>query len=117
DDAHPTAQAVAVRGNRIVKVGDDADVLALKGRQTRALDMQGRLVLPGFIDGHTHFENATEWFYEARLVDVNDEALMLERLAQTAARVPEGMWITGYDWGAFAAADASRRGERDFLAF
>lgn len=117
DDAHPLAQAVAVRGNRIVKVGDDAEVLALKGARTRTLDVQGRLVLPGFIDGHTHFENAAEWFYEARLVDVNDEAGMLERLAETAARVPEGMWITGYDWGSFAAAAARRAGDRGFVGF
>lgn len=117
DDVQPDAQAVAIRGNRIVKVGDDSDVLALKGERTRALDLRGKLVLPGFIDAHTHFENATGWFYEARLVDVNDETLLLQRLAETAGRVPEDMWITGYDWGAFSAAAARREGDHDFLAF
>lgn len=117
DDAQPRAQAVAISGNRIVKVGSNADVLALKDSTTRVLDLQGKLVLPGFIDAHTHFENATEWFFEARLVDVDSEPAMLQRLAETVRRVPPGMWITGYDWGSNAAGAAKRRNQADFTAF
>lgn len=116
DDARPRAQAVAISGNRIVKVGDDAEVLELRDADTRVLDLQGKLVLPGFIDAHTHFENATEWFFEARLIDVDSEPVLLQRLQETARRVPAGMWITGYDWGAHAAAKARRAG-RQYLAF
>ena len=47
DDKHPSAEAVAVRGARIVKVGSSKEVLALKGPATRAMDMEGKLVLPG----------------------------------------------------------------------
>lgn len=114
DESRPQAQAVAIKDGHIIKVGSNREVLKLKGDGTRVLDVQGKLVLPGLIDAHTHFENATNWFFEARLVDVNDEALMLERLAETAARVPAGMWITGYDWSAAAAAAAKRTGTTDF---
>lgn len=117
DDAKPRAQAVAIRGNRIVKVGSDAEVLELGDANTRVMDLQGKLVLPGFIDAHTHFENATQWFFEARLIDVDSESMLLQRLRETAQRVPEGMWITGYDWGASAAGAARRKGQRDYLAF
>ncbi|MGH9843223.1 MAG: amidohydrolase, partial [Blastocatellia bacterium] len=109
--------AVAVRGSRIIKVGTDAEVLRLKGGSTKVIDLQGKLVLPGFNDAHTHFENATGWFFEARLVDVNDEAEFLKRLAEATRRIPKGMWITGGDWGAFAAYEAQRKGNRNFQSF
>jgi hypothetical protein len=48
----PRAEAIAVRNGRIVAVGDDDDVLALRKRPTRDVDLGGRTVLPGFIDSH-----------------------------------------------------------------
>jgi predicted amidohydrolase YtcJ len=111
DDKHPTAEAVAVRGSRIVKVGSSKDVLALKGPATRAMDMEGKLVLPGFNDSHTHFGNAAEWFFQVPLTDVNDVKLMAERVQRVASRVPKGLWITGGDWATSAAnaADKNRK--------
>ncbi|MBS0262578.1 MAG: amidohydrolase [Planctomycetes bacterium] len=54
DDKHPTAEAVAIRGGKIVAVGLKNDVLKFKGDQTTLIDLQGRCLLPGFIDGHGH---------------------------------------------------------------
>lgn len=109
DAARPTAQAVAVKAGRIVAVGASADVLALKGSSTRVVDLGGRLLLPGFIDAHTHFENACDWVFQISLFDVDDEQEMIRRLKETAARVPKGMWITGGDWGAYAAWDRAKK--------
>lgn len=117
DDATPLAQGVAIRGAQIVKVGTNKDVLALRGPSSRVLDLRKRLVVPGFIDGHTHFENATEWFFEARLMDVDTEAGMLSRLREATERVPKGLWITGGDWGELAARKAYQRGDADYVAF
>lgn len=117
DEARPLAQAVAVRGNRIVKVGANRDVLALRGPASKVLDLKKRLIVPAFIDGHTHFENATEWFFEAQLMDVDTEAEMLARLGAATKRVPKGLWITGGDWGELEARKARRRGETTFLSF
>ncbi len=102
DDAHPEAQAVAVRGDTIVKVGSDAEVLALRGAATRVIDLQGRLVVPGFNDAHTHFENAVSWFFQVMVMAVNTQEDLLAQLRGATARVPAGMWITGGDWGTFA---------------
>jgi len=114
----PVAQAVAVAGNRIVKVGSDAEVLALRGADTRAIDLNGRLVLPGFNDAHTHFENAADWFFQVRLIDVNSRELLMQRLAEVVARVPAGIWITGGDWSDFAAgANAKNGSAADFASF
>jgi predicted amidohydrolase YtcJ len=108
DPARAEAEAVAVRGGRIVKVGTSSDVLGFRGPSTRVIDLGGKLLLPGFIDAHTHFENACDWVSQVSLFDVNDEAELIRRLREAAARVPKGMWITGGDWGAYSAWDRAR---------
>lgn len=54
NDAQPTAEAVAVKGGRILAVGDRRTVEALKGSTTQIIDLQGRTMVPGFIDPHGH---------------------------------------------------------------
>src|SRR3954451_2245181 len=54
DPAHRSAEAVAIRGNRIVAVGTDAEATALAGDRTKRVDAGGRVVVPGFNDAHTH---------------------------------------------------------------
>lgn len=111
DKRQPVAEAVAVRGDRIIKVGTDAEVLALRATSTRVIDLEGRLVLPGFNDAHTHFENAVDWFFQVMVMAVNEQADLLRQLRAAAARVPSGMWITGGDWSSFAWWAAQKRGE------
>ena len=55
NDAQPNAEAVAVRNGRIAAVGSRADMLKMKGADTRVVDLQGKTMLPGFIDPHSHF--------------------------------------------------------------
>ena len=116
DPANPEAEAIAIAGAKILRVGSNKEILALKGAQTQVKDLHGARVLPGFIDAHTHFENATQWFYEARLVDVNTESEMLGRVADAAARVPAGMWITAIDMSGMAGWDAEKKGGGGFRA-
>jgi predicted amidohydrolase YtcJ len=54
DDRNPIAEAVAIRDGRIVAVGKKEDVLKLKGEDTRLVDLEGKCLLPGFVDGHGH---------------------------------------------------------------
>jgi predicted amidohydrolase YtcJ len=114
DPAQPDAQAIAVAGDTILRVGSDTEVLALRGPRTRVFDLRGARVLPGFNDAHTHFENATQWFYEARLIDVRTEDEVKARIAQAAERIPAGMWITAYDAEALAAWSASKDSASSF---
>jgi predicted amidohydrolase YtcJ len=53
-DRHPNVQAVAIRGDRFIAVGTDADVLKTAGPSTQKIDLQGRCVIPGLIEGHVH---------------------------------------------------------------
>lgn len=108
DESRPEAEAVAVRGDRIVAVGSNDELLATAGPATQRIDLDGKLVLPGFIDAHTHFENATDWLFQIALYPVETQADLLKRLRQAVARVPEGLWLTGGDWGAYRAWDAAK---------
>src|SRR3954469_12347672 len=55
DPAKPSAQAIAVRGMRILAVGSDTEIKKLAGAKTRLIDLQGRTVIPGINDAHFHF--------------------------------------------------------------
>jgi predicted amidohydrolase YtcJ len=54
EKSQPVAQAIAIRGDLILAVGTDQEILALRGPDTAVIDLQGRAVLPGFIEGHAH---------------------------------------------------------------
>ncbi|HEX9269208.1 MAG TPA: amidohydrolase [Candidatus Limnocylindria bacterium] len=110
DPARPEADAVAVRGDRVVALGRSSDLLRLQGPTTEVIDLAGRLVLPGFIDAHTHFGNAAAWQLQMGLHDARSPDEALAKIAAAARRVPEGLWLTGGDLGAAAAWEADAAG-------
>jgi predicted amidohydrolase YtcJ len=100
--AFDIAEALAVRGDKIIAVGSNADINKLAGAQTRRLDLQGKTVIPGLIDTHTH---ALDWATSivrdeidlrypktAKIADVT--GLVGERAKKVAA----GQWIVGTSW-------------------
>ena len=98
----PPAEAVAVRGERIVYVGTSAGARRLMGASTRVVDLGGRFVSPGFIDNHTHFNRAGELLLGVNLLDVADETGIRQRVEEAADRLPSGAWMVGGMWGAYA---------------
>jgi predicted amidohydrolase YtcJ len=95
-DGRPHATAMAVRGDRIVLVGDDRDVAPLAGPQTRRIDLAGRTVTPGFIDSHLHlFWYGRQLLRDADLVGSRDIDDVLDRLSRIAATHDDG-WIQGH---------------------
>ncbi len=80
--------------------------MALRGTSTEVVELADRMLLPGFIDAHTHFGNAAAWAMRVGLYDARDENSACELLATAARRLPEGVWISGGDLGAAAAWDA-----------
>lgn len=94
----PQADAVAVLGNRIIAVGSDVELHSLANANTRVIDAQKRLVLPGFNDAHVHFLTGG---FSLATVDLRDAASageLAKRLGEYARRVPKGQWILGGDW-------------------
>src|SRR5438093_8491154 len=75
DENRPAAEAIAIRGSRIAALGNNEEVRALAGPQTRTVDAQGRLVLPGFNDAHVHFLSGG---FQLSGVDLRDAATQEE---------------------------------------
>jgi hypothetical protein len=94
----PLAQAIAVRGERILAVGSVEQVRSLVDRHTQVIDLQGKLALPGFIDNHTHFMSGGFQLLTVSLRDAQTEKEFARRLGEKAASLPEGRWITGGEW-------------------
>jgi hypothetical protein len=98
DPQKPRAEAVAVRGERIVAVGSAADVRAFVGPKTRLVDLPGRAIVPGLVDGHCHLYGLG--------VALETLSVRGKRSAEEAAKVvaeaakgrAKGEWITGRGW-------------------
>ncbi len=115
DERFSVAEAVAIRGERIVAVGTAADLLMTKGEATKLVDLGGRTVIPGLIDNHAHFIRAPE-HDELRLDGV---ASRRDALAMVAARVRAarpGDWVvTLGGWSEDQFADDPRGFPREEL--
>jgi hypothetical protein len=111
DPAGPFAEAVAVRGDRILAVGSADAVMAHEGPQTRVIDVPDGFLVPGFIDNHTHFNSAGALLLGVNLLDVSDADGLRRRVREARDRLPDGAWILGGDWGAYEAWEQGSTGE------
>ena len=98
DQAHPSAQAVAVLGDRIVAVGSSADVDAWRGPHTHVLNAGGKLLLPGFNDAHVHFVMGGEQLESVQLNDATSPEEFAGRIAERAGKTPKEEWVRGGNW-------------------
>jgi predicted amidohydrolase YtcJ len=94
DDRFSIAQAVAIRGDRIVAVGTSQEIARLAGPATRRIDARGRAVMPGLIDNHMHLLRAgITWTQEVRWDGVESRTRAIEMLRARAAAIPSGAWV------------------------
>jgi len=94
DDRFTIAQALAVKGERILAVGRNAEIAKFAGDGTRKIDLKGRTVIPGLIDNHAHFMRAAEyWHREVRLDGVESRTEALKLIAEKAKQAKPGEWV------------------------
>lgn len=89
-------QAIAIRGERIQAVGSNSAILALKGSQTELVDLEGKLVIPGLIDSHSHPLAASLVEFDHPIHPMESVPDVLHYFEQRARVVPEGQWIQLY---------------------
>jgi predicted amidohydrolase YtcJ len=92
------AQAVAILGEKIIAVGEDADIEKLRGPATKVIDAGGRLVLPGFVDCHIHFMEGSISLGQANLEGAKNPAEIQHILREYANKHPGNGWILGGGW-------------------
>jgi predicted amidohydrolase YtcJ len=94
----PWAHAVAIRGEKIVAVGDDAEIEMLRGPATKVIDAGGQLILPGFVDCHIHFLEGSISLGQAHLGRAKNPADIQRILREYAETHPGDGWILGGGW-------------------
>jgi predicted amidohydrolase YtcJ len=92
DDRFTIAEAIAIRGQRIVAVGSNAEIEKLKGPQTRTIALNGRTVIPGLIDNHSHWVRAAE-HNELRFDGVTTRKRAIDLLTERVRASKPGQWI------------------------
>ena len=113
EQSAPEAQGLAARGGKIVAVGSNQTVDALVGPSTRVIDLQGRLAIPGFIEGHGHF---TELGASKMMLDLRGAKNWDEIVAMVAAAARRGQTrdldsgarISSSEMGSDAGAERAR---------
>jgi predicted amidohydrolase YtcJ len=102
---HPDAEAIAIRGDRIVFAGSAAEARAYTGPQTKTITAPASgAILPGLADAHVHAFELGASLERVNLVGVKTEAEAVDRVVARARTVPRGEWIAGWGWdeGAWA---------------
>lgn len=97
-EGHRPARALAAEDGRVVAVGGEEEVSALAGPDTVVEHLEGRTVLPGFVDAHAHVISAGHALSRVQLRDADSPEELAHRLESWADRLPEGRWITGGGW-------------------
>ena len=111
----PRASTVVITGNKITAVLEKGeDIEPYKGPNTRVIDMRGKFIVPGFIDGHVHFNSAGRLINDANLMAVFDDDGLKAEMERVVAVLDDGEWITGGIWGAYeewalGAAEAGKK--------
>lgn len=111
DSDKTTAEAVAVKDGKIIFVGSTADSEKYKGDKTKVVDLDGRLVLPSFFEGHGHVSMATELVYSCDISQGKDLAGYLKIIKAFMKAHPESTFIKGSGWTdpVFGAAGPSKK--------
>lgn len=98
DSRNSVAEAVAIAGDRIVRVGSNADVLALKSVSTRVLDVRGATILPGFHDAHGHVVGLGATLQDVDLRGATSYEEVVGRIRRRLTTARPGEWIIGRGW-------------------
>lgn len=98
DSANAQGQAIAVSGDTVVAVGSDADIQKYVGPNTKVIDLQGHLAIPGFNESHGHFTGLGQSLTELDLMGVPTWQDIVGMVANAAKTAKPGAWIQGHGW-------------------
>ena len=96
--AAPTAQAIAVRGDKITALGPDSAAQRWIGPNTKVIDLHGQLAIPGFIEGHGHFTGVGEFRMGLDLREARTWDDIVAQVARAIQQAKPGQWIVGRGW-------------------
>ena len=98
DQNQNRAEAFAIKGGRFVAVGNNEEVLDLKGATTESINANGATIVPGFIDSHTHLSSGSKIVTGINLTGVREKSVWLEMIAERVKTMEPGEWLLGGRW-------------------
>jgi predicted amidohydrolase YtcJ len=98
DERNAVVEAVAARAGRVVALGSQAQINKLIGANTRVIDVPGKLVIPGFIEGHGHFTSLGHSRMELDLRKAKSWDDIIQLVETAAKKAQPGDWIIGHGW-------------------
>ncbi|XP_062175341.1 protein LONG AFTER FAR-RED 3 isoform X1 [Alnus glutinosa] len=98
DDSLPFANSMAVRNGRILRVGNHSFVQEVAGHGTEELNLEGKVVVPGFIDSHVHLIFGGLQMVRVELRGVNQKDEFVRKVKEAVRNAKEGSWILGGGW-------------------
>ncbi|GMJ14334.1 LAF3 ISOFORM 2, LONG AFTER FAR-RED 3 ISOFORM 1, LONG AFTER FAR-RED 3 [Hibiscus trionum] len=98
DPSFPFADSMAIRDGRILRLGNYSSLQDLSGYGTKELNLEGKVVVPGFIDSHVHLISAGLQMARVQLEGVNQKDEVVRRVKEAALNVKRGSWILGGGW-------------------
>jgi predicted amidohydrolase YtcJ len=98
DEKQPKVEAVAVTGDRIVYAGTLKGAEDFKGEKTQILDLKGKVMTPGWVEGHGHFMGLGFNELELDLMNVKSYDELVEKVKEAVAKAKPGQWILGRGW-------------------
>ena len=98
DEKQPSVQAVAIKEGRILKMGGNEEILALKGPKTKIIDLEGQFAMPGFIEGHGHLSSLGSSLLNLNLSKAKNWDEIVTAVAEKVKTAKPGEWIIGRGW-------------------
>ena len=98
DSDYGNVSAMAINNYKITAVGSDEEISRYIGEQTQVIDLNGRFVMPGFIEGHGHFMSLGRSKQILDLNDVSDWSKIVSKVAVAVDKSKPGEWIFGRGW-------------------
>lgn len=98
EDANPIVEAVAVLGDKIIYAGAESGLGKYQGENTKVVDLQGKIMTPGFIEGHGHIMGLGYNELNLDLMSVTSYDEMVEKVKEAVAKAQPGQWIVGRGW-------------------
>ena len=98
DEARPTAEAIAISKDRILAIGSNESIKPFIGDETRVVDLDGKFVMPGFIEGHGHFVGIGQSKMMLNLNQAKTWNDIVKQVKEAARITPPGQWIVGRGW-------------------
>lgn len=98
DEQQPVVKALAIRDNRILALGSDADIRSLLRRGGEAINLEGKLVIPGLVDAHVHLSWYADYLHNVGLRAATSAEEAVQLVAKRVQETPADEWICGHGW-------------------